>query len=761
MSKHRPRKIINQFAIAGLIIGLIYLVIAVLVELANNELAINLKNVIYIHKQNSILYIADSLPVILLLIGYFGSWLLSYNIITSKDFIEKENAKSGKLLEFAGKLSNGDFEADYKVLDEDDVLGKALVNLRNNLKETNEEELKRKKIEDQQNWITEGLAKFGEILRQNNDNLENLSFEVISNLGNYINAIQAGFFVLIDSDEEKYFELSAHFAYSRKKFSKKRIEWGEGIVGRAALEKKSIYMNEVPEDYVDVTSGLGEGNPKSLLLVPLIINEEVHGVIEFASFNIFEKYQIEFIEKIGESIASTISSMRINLRTAKLLTDSQEQTEKLAIQEEEMRQNMEELQATQEEAAKQSEKFVSFTNSVNHTLIRAEYNIHGILLYANTKFLNKLEYTQNSEVEGQHISIFIHNKDKDWFNEMWDDLSRGGKHYEGYMKHVTKTGKDLWTISTYTCVRKSEGGVEKILFLAIDNTEHKKISLDQEGQLKAIDFSSIKAEYDPNGILINCNEKFEDVMGYGKADLRNISIFDFISNKKDSEEFKKTWESVINGKPFKGQVQRITKEGKGKWLYVTYTAVLDLYGEVAKVVSISNDITKQKEMEIINSEQTQKLLAQEEKLKQNEIELNIKLEETRKEIKQQFKEIEKVKILNEKTLEGALDAIVTIDKNSKMVFFNKAAEEMWGLKKENVLLRNVRILFSKDKSTHDEFITSLINPDMKKIVGERKEIKIVNQEGIEKSVLILLSEAEADDEHTHTAFIQNIEVELF
>jgi PAS domain S-box-containing protein len=398
---------------------------------------------------------------------------------------------------------------------------------------------------------------------------------------------------------------------------------------------------------------------------------------------------------------------------------------------------------------------------VNHTLIRAEYNTHGILLYANTKFLNKMEYLQNSEVEGQHISVFIHSKDRDWFTEMWDDLSKGGKHFEGYMKHVTRSGKDLWTMSTYTCVRTAEGGVEKILFLAIDNTENKKISLDHEGQLKAIDFSSIKAEYDPNGILIDCNAKHEASTGYGKSDLRNVSVFDLIANNKEREDFKQIWESVINGKPFEGQVKRLTKDNKEKWYYITYTAVYDMYNEVAKVVSIGNDITQQKLMEIQNKQQTEILIAQEEKLKQNEIELNVKLEETRKEIKQQFNEIEKVKILNEKTLEGALDAIVTIDYTGKIIFFNRAAEELWGLKKENVMLRHVRVLFAKDKEAHNEFITSFINPEMKKIVGERKEVKIVTRDGVEKSVLILLSEAIADKDHTYTAFIQNIEVELF
>ena len=211
----------------------------------------------------------------------------------------------------------------------------------------------------------------------------------------------------------------------------------------------------------------------------------MHGVIEIAGFDPFENHHLEFIEKIAESIGSTLGNVKINIRTSKLLEESQEQAERLAQQEEEMRQNMEELQATQEEAANQAKRYISFTNSVNHTLIRAEYDTNGILTYANSKFLNKLEYNSSSEVEGHHISMFLSEKDRSWFNEVWNNLAIGSKHYENYMKHVTRRGKDLWTIATYTPVKNTDGEVEKILFLAIDTTEQKEQSLEYEGQIRA------------------------------------------------------------------------------------------------------------------------------------------------------------------------------------------------------------------------------------------------------------------------------------
>ena len=284
----------------------------------------------------------------------------------------------------------------------------------------------------------------------------------------------------------------------------------------------------------------------------------MHGVIEVGAIHELEDYILEFVEKVAETIASTISNVKINSRTAKLLKESREQAEALAAQEEQMRQNMEELQATQEEAARQSEKFIIFANAVNHTLIRAEYDPDGTLIYANTKFLKKLGYEKNSEVEGQRISLFINEKDRSWFDKLWTNLANGGKHFEGDMKHVTKQGRDLWTISTYTCMRREDGSVEKILFLAIDTTDQKKKFLDYQAQIDALNKSTIKVEFLPTGDLLECNKLFVDLMGYPLYDLKEKSLFDFV-DKSDLNRIKDIlirYQTVIAGKVLSDKEQK-------------------------------------------------------------------------------------------------------------------------------------------------------------------------------------------------------------
>src|SRR5690606_32889817 len=129
----------------------------------------------------------------------------------------------------------------------------------------------------------------------------------------------------------------------------RKISVEEGLVGQCFMERDVIYMTKVPQNYVQITSGLGEATPGCVILVPVMTADEIVGVFELASFKPLEQYRIDFLKKVCENIASSIVSSRVTERVKRLLAESQQQTEEMRAQEEEMRQDMEELQATQEE----------------------------------------------------------------------------------------------------------------------------------------------------------------------------------------------------------------------------------------------------------------------------------------------------------------------------------------------------------------------------------------------------------------------------
>ncbi|MCQ2973754.1 MAG: GAF domain-containing protein [Bacteroidales bacterium] len=277
-----------------------------------------------------------------------------------------------KTSEFAHAIGQGDFSSNYQPLSDKDVLGNSLLNMRKSLQQAKEEEIKRQREDVQRNWTTEGLALFAEILRHHTENVVELSDDIIVNLVKYLKANQGGIFIYQDIDPENvYLELLSAYAYNRKKYFKRKINIGEGLVGAAAEEKYTIYLTDIPDDYIEIESGTGSANPKSLLIVPLKIEEEVLGVIELASFNELKDYEIELVEKIAESIASTLSTARINTRTAELLEQSNSQTKVMKDQEEEMRQTIEEMRATQEDSLRREEEFyneLKEIEAINKTL---------------------------------------------------------------------------------------------------------------------------------------------------------------------------------------------------------------------------------------------------------------------------------------------------------------------------------------------------------------------------------------------------------
>jgi methyl-accepting chemotaxis protein len=372
---------------------------------------------------------------------------------------------------FATQIGMGNLDAEYDSLGENDTLGKALLEMRSSLKKAKIEEEKRRRLEEKQQWATSGFAKFGDILRYNTENMKTFAENIISNLVEYTDSNQGAIYLINNEDEHNQFiEMMACYAYERKKFVDKQIQFGEGLIGQCVLEKKPIFMTEIPDDYINITSGLGDANPKSLLIVPLKFNDEIYGVVELASFNVYDEHERKFVEDISENIASTVSSVKVNIKTKKLLEESKLKSEELAAQEEEMRQNMEELQTTQEESARREQEMNGILNALNEAYLVGELDKEGNFISVNKKALQTFGITKEMAI-GNNIRNFLQNEELDQFDKIWETVM-SGKTYrqEAYLKRSVGT---VLITETYSPIFNENDEIYKVLNIAVEIKNNK------------------------------------------------------------------------------------------------------------------------------------------------------------------------------------------------------------------------------------------------------------------------------------------------
>ncbi|HEY8401557.1 MAG TPA: PAS domain-containing protein [Cytophagaceae bacterium] len=397
---------------------------------------------------------------------------MGYKIIKKKDLenLIKENEALKKQLtkasEFVSLISSGDFKTVLEINDASTDIG----SLNANLLSLKEQLIKIDKEEKQRSWSAQGIAHFIDILRGNHQDNQKFYDTVISNLVKYLEANQGGLFIINDPDEKNvYLELKACYAYDRKKFMEKIIQPGEGLIGQCYLEKEKILLTEIPQNYVTITSGLGQATPTNLLLVPLKNNEDVVGIIELASFKPFETYHIEFIEKLSESIAVSIKNMRTQEKTNRLLIISQESTEELRAQEEELRQNMEEMAAIQEDLQRSLTQMKDLKEQLEIrekvfglTTILSESDKFGTITYVNDKLCQVAKYSREELINKGH-NIFRHpDMPKELFKLLWDTIKKG-QVFQGIVKNKAKDGTHYWVDATIVPVLDDNGDIVKYI----------------------------------------------------------------------------------------------------------------------------------------------------------------------------------------------------------------------------------------------------------------------------------------------------------
>lgn len=403
-----------------------------------------------------------------------------------------------------------------------DAIGRAIIKVR-------EEMLQLKSIEERRNWITQGLARFGEVLRKKAE-LKDYGQQIISNLVKYLGANQGGLFLHRTEDDQRYLELVACYAYGRQKFIEKRIPEGYGLLGQCMLERDIVFLTSIPSDYVSITSGLGEATPRNVVVVPLISNEQFYGAIELASFKILQPYQIEFLNEVCENIAAEFSSLHSIRETRKLLDESEVLTAELKSREDEMRHHMEQLVISQASMERKQLELNSYLSAIDNTIAAASFDLSGKFLQANEIFLRVMGYSLKDLERSDYRTLM---SDQSASAMMWENLHQG-KFFSGEFRMKSHNGRDLWLSGTFNPISTGKGKANKVMMFAHFVTQEKERLNDLHVLVNAFKVSLPVVEFNEQFTCKSGNEKFMKLFGLTRMSVKRKAFNDFIESSYHS-----------------------------------------------------------------------------------------------------------------------------------------------------------------------------------------------------------------------------------
>ncbi|KPA13131.1 signal transduction four helix bundle sensory module [Candidatus Magnetomorum sp. HK-1] len=292
------------------------------------------------------------------------------------------------IVSYANAISKGDYTASLKPRSDKDELSFALNNMMVSLQEAAAKNM-------EQDWLKTGQTKLSNEIR-GNKSMKSLSNDIIVCISQYLN-VQVGTFYVVN--DENILELKASYACPNPDALTKYIKVGHGIVGQVAKDKKSVFLTEMPGEYIKVESSLVNAPTNNIAVIPLILHNVVIGVMEFGTFAPFVTKHHHFLSLVTESIAIAIHSSKERHKVQKLLKKTQEQAEELQSQQEELRVTNEELQEHTNELTKNEERLKLQKEKL--------YAINSELEEKN-KYLEdqKLQITQKKiELESTHQNL--------------------------------------------------------------------------------------------------------------------------------------------------------------------------------------------------------------------------------------------------------------------------------------------------------------------------------------------------------------------
>lgn len=467
----------------------------------------------------------------------------------------------------------------------DNELSKAVVNLQTEL-------IKFRSTEEKRTWQAEGLAKFSELLRSYNENMQDFGFHIISETVKYVGANQGAIFLAGNDDEEEYLDMIGCFAYERRKLANKRIMKGEGLVGQCLQEQDLIYITDIPEKYIKITSGLGHALPRHILILPLISDEKMVGAMELASFETLEDYKIDFLKDLTKNIAASVAVIQVNENTQHLLEASQKMSSELQANEEEMRQNMEEMEATQEEMGRNQLELDGVFSAINNTLLKAEFNIEGNIISANQKFKDFLKW-QDADIKHKQHSNICRNAEQ--CREIWSVVKNGSNHIIKYETYTSKKER-VWIEASYSPVFDVTGNLQKVLMLGQDISQ--KVANEEEQRrlsLVADNTDNSVIITDKDGLIEYVNAGFENMTGYTLEEIKGKKPGDFLQGPETNQATKKKISQLLRAQqPIYEEILNYSKDGNTYWVSLAINPVKDEQGNLKNYIAVQADITATK-----------------------------------------------------------------------------------------------------------------------------------------------------------------------
>jgi len=596
---------VRRNTLLGIMFGAIFPIVCWLFEIIVNNVEFSVQGIWALHLSNPVHFIIDFAPLVWGLV-FFQSSLRGKNNHEYLHFIILERNKTIlKNAQFAKKIGEGDFSIDIASIDKEDMLGNSLLIMRNNLVATYQKE-------NEQNWIAKGKEVVGDILRHHN-NIEILAYETIVSIINYVNAAQGAFYLY--DDEKNLLVNIASYAFNRRKYLKQEFKIGQGLVGQAAYERDIVYRREIPKEYITISSGiLGDKKPATILLAPLISDEKLQGVIEFASLEQdIPEQTIRLLKELSEIIAQTIFNLKVNTRTEKLLKAAQEMTEKLLKNEDELRKNAEQMKKTQLELQDSNRQLEDQIAEVErgqkrlHSLLEnaseviSIYDEDGIVKYVSPSVIHILGYNPSDIIGKNEFELSSQQsiyKLKEEFDLL---LINPGEPRTFEYQYEKNNGEIIWLETTGRNLLNNLA-IQGILYNTRDITVRKIAEKAQRmsGEMQALSENSpdMILRLSPDGKFFYSNPVVQTFTGVETKEIIQKTLEEVSMNKIIVDIFKQSLERVkrLQNK-YETETHFPTINGDK---IVQFNAIPEFNkeNELETILFVAHDITERKQIEM-------------------------------------------------------------------------------------------------------------------------------------------------------------------